>query len=87
MGERLSGNGIRLMMSRTWLFSPSTRPLLIPKQMAASRPSPNFRMVCATLTNGARRERLAREHQRPISSAVWPVEVAAKISRNASFRV
>src|SRR5664279_4988697 len=58
------------MISRTWLFRPSARALFIFSRMAARMPSRNLRMVLAALMNGARRERLALEHQRSMSSTV-----------------
>ena len=74
------------MIRRTWLFKPSARALLILSRMAARIPSRCLRMVLATLTNGASRERLAWEHQRSISSTVSSgVRSPWKIARNASY--
>src|SRR6266568_4349046 len=78
----------RRKMRRTTLLSPSARPLLMFNRIAASRPSRNLRIVLAALTNAGRRERLAREIHRSISSATWAaLRSPAKMARNASFNV
>src|SRR6266545_871555 len=73
---------------RTTLLRPSARPLLMPSRIAAIRPSRNLRMVLDALTNAGRRERLAREIHRSISSATASGSRSpAKIARKASLRV
>jgi hypothetical protein len=77
----------RRMMSRTTVFRPSTRPLLIPSRRAAMIPSRCFRMVLAALTNAGRREREAREIHRSIRSPPCSgLRSPSKMARNASLR-
>ena len=70
------------------MFKPSARALLIFSRMAARIPSRCLRMLLATLTKGASRERLALEHHRSISSRVSSgFRSPEKIARKASFRL
>ena len=78
----------RRMMRRTTELRPSARALLMPSRIAARIPSRCLRMVLAVLTNAGRRERLAREIHRSISSATVSVSRSpAKMARKASFSV
>ena len=74
----------RRKIRRTTLLRPSARPLLMFSRIAASSPSRNLRIVLAALTNAGRRERLALEIHRSISSATWaglrsPAKMARKL--------